>query len=200
MMNPLMLSAVEVHQIVGISLLVITVLSWFVNFIQGNNPDGSPRPQKNKSKPQTARSEIEALLSELNGDKRKPKPEQKEPQPRPVKALAERPRSKPKNAPQRPGAPPPYSPSRSPRPIEGKLPTANLGDGVRSSQLGNPIEAAVQKDIVSAVQSDLSSRPVVAAPERPVHPFVKLLRDPNGARQAIILSEILSRRGSSPRR
>lgn len=199
-MIPLVLSAVEIHQIVGISLLVITVLSWFVNWIQGNTPDGNPRPQKAKPKPPTARSEIEALLSELTGDKRKPKPEQKEQPPRPAKNLAERPRAKPKTAPQRPGGPPPYTPSRpTTRPVEVKLPTANLGDSVRTSQLGNQIEASVQKDIVAAVQSDLSSRPSVTSPERPVHPLIKLLRDPNGARQAILLSEVLQRRGPSRR-
>lgn len=85
-MISLTLAGIEVHQIIGISVLVITVLSWFVNYIQGNTPDGVPRQQPRPNpKPQTGRSEIEELLQELSGAKRRPKSEQREQPPRPPK-------------------------------------------------------------------------------------------------------------------
>ena len=202
-MIPLVLGRVEIHQIVGLSLLVITVISWFVNVIQGNTPDGAPRPKKPKPKPPTARSEIEDLLNELKVDKRKPKPEQREQPPRPPKPPVERARPKPKTTPQRPGGPPPYTSSRqSPKPVEAKLPSVSLGGGIRSHQLGNQIDTEVRKDVGIAVQHDLGNRIAAALPpqERPVHPLIKVLRDPVGVRQAIILNEILQRPSVSRRR
>jgi len=192
-MFPPVLGAVDVSQIIGISVLVITVLSWFVNVIQGNTPDGAPRQQKPK---QTARNEIENLLQELSGDKRKPKAEQREQQARPARPPAERAKPKPKPQQQRPGGPPPYTPSRSTsRPTDAKLPSANLGGGVRSHHLANQIDAGVKQEITTPVQHDLGNPIAAAAPvqERPVHPLVKVLRDPNGVRQAILLNEILQR-------
>ena len=177
-------AGVDISHIIGLCVLVVSVLSWFVNVIQGNTPDGAPRPQKPKPKPQQGRSEIETLLQELSGDKQKPKSE------------GERGRTKPKTAPQRPGAPPPYAASRpAPRVADTHLSSSNLGGGVRSHQMANRVEAAVQQEITGAVQHDLGNRIAAALPpsERPVHPLVKVLRDPNGVRQAILLNEILQR-------
>ena len=198
-MIPLTIAAgIEVHQIIGISVLVITVLSWFVNYIQGNTPDGVPRqPQRPRPKPQSGRSEIEELLQELSGEKRKPKPEQREQPPRPPKPQPqpERARAKPKPAPQKPANLSPAPSSRPTARVSGSaLPSANLGGNIRSHQLGNQIDVAVQKE-VAAVSHDLGNRIGAALPaqERPLHPLVKVLRDPNGIRQAILLNEILQR-------
>ncbi len=189
-------AGIDASLIIGLCVLAVTVLRWFVNVIQGNTPDGVPRPEKPKSKPQQGRSEIETLLQELSGEKKKPKPERREQPPRPPKPPAERGRTKPKQAPQRPGAAPPYVPSRqAPRVADTHLSSSNLGGGVRSHQMGNRVEAAVQQEITSVVQHDLGNRIAAALPptERPVHPLVKVLRDPNGVRQAILLNEILQR-------
>ena len=53
-MIPLVLSRVEPGQIIGLVVLVITVLSWFVNVIQGNTPDGAPRQKQAEAKPPTS--------------------------------------------------------------------------------------------------------------------------------------------------
>lgn len=199
-MIPLTIAAgIEVHQIIGISVLVITVLSWFVNYIQGNTPDGVPRQQRPPSKPQSGRSEIEELLQELSGEKRRPKPEQREQPPRPPRPQPERARAKPKPAPQKPASAPSSGTPRTPARVAGAaFPSGNLGEGIRSHQMGSQIDVAVQKE-VAAVQHDLGNRIAPAAPpqERQLHPLVKILRDPNGMRQAILLNEILQRPKSS---
>lgn len=201
-MIPLTVAAgIEVHQIIGISVLVITVLSWFVNYIQGNTPDGTPRPQRPKPKPQTTRSEIEELLQELSGERRRPKPEQREQPPRPPKPQPERARAKPKPTPQKPGnlstAPALRSTARV---SNSALSSTNLGEGLRSHQLGSQIDVDVQKQ-VATVQHDLGNRIAPAAPpqEPQLHPLVKILRDPNGMRQAVLLNEILQGPRSSRR-
>ena len=75
---PFLIGAIEVGHIFGICLLVISVLSWFVNAIKGNNPDGVPREKKPAAKPQSGRSEIESLLKQLSGEKPKPQQQQKQ--------------------------------------------------------------------------------------------------------------------------
>ena len=70
-MSSLMLGAINVSEIIGACVLVISVLSWFVNVIQGNTPDGKPRAQPQKQKPPSGRSEIEVLLQQLAGGKPK---------------------------------------------------------------------------------------------------------------------------------
>jgi hypothetical protein len=80
------------------------------------------------------------------------------------------------------------------RPIESAFPSSNLGDALRSQQLSNRVDAAVEKDITASVQQDLGNR---AAPtvtiDRPIHPLVGILKNPNNVRQAIMLNEILQR-------
>lgn len=195
-MISLTLAGIEVHQIIGISVLVITVLSWFVNYIQGNTPDGVPRQQPRPNpKPQSGRSEIEELLQELSGAKRRPKSEQREQPPRPPKPQPERTRPKPKPAAQKAGnISPAQVPRATSRPSTTTLPSSGLGDGSRPLPFGSQVEASVQKE-VAAVQHDLGNRIAPAAPiqERPPHPMVKILRDPNGVRQAILLNELLQR-------
>jgi hypothetical protein len=192
-MNSLILARVDLHAIFGIVVLVVTVLGWFVNFVQGNNPDGNPRQPRPKPKPQNGRNEIEELLQELSGNKRKPRPEPREQPSRQAKPPVAR--SKPKQPPQKPVATP-ISPLSRPlgRGGEPTFASANLGQSIRSHQLPNQIDAAVQKEIVSAVSSDLgTSAPLQPLPTGPVHPLVKVLRDPSGVRQAVLLNEILQR-------
>ena len=204
-MFSLILGAVDISQIIGACVLVISVLSWFVNVIQGNTPDGTPRPKPPKAKPQDGRSEIEVLLQQLTGEKSKPKPERRDP-PKPAKPQppSDRRRSGSKPPASRPGSTSGPGNSRPlPRVAETHLAASNLGNDVRSHQMGNRVEAivqqdiagAVQRDIQFAVQHDLGNRIAAASPakEKTEHPLVKVLRDPNGVRQAILLNEILQR-------
>lgn len=204
-MFPLLAAKFDFTEIFGTIVLVISVLGWFVNVIQSNSANAAARPKNPNPKPQTGRSEIETLLRELTGgDKRKPKPnlkpeatssEQKRPQqqPRQPKQQNER-RPKPNQTGSR-GVPKPPVPVRTlPRADEPKLPSAHLGDGIRSHQLGNRVDVAVQKEITTAVQQDLGKGLAVPAlVEQPVHPLVAVLRNPQGVRQAILLNEVLQR-------
>jgi hypothetical protein len=168
-----------------------------VNYIQGNTPDGAPRQPRPKPKP-TGRSEIEELLQELSGERRRPKAEQ----PRPQKPQPERAKAKPKPAPpSRTANLSPKVETRSLPRVASGLPSPNLGESIRTHQLGNQIDVAVQKEIVTAVQQDLgrATATLGGSQERPVHPLVKLLRDPNGVRQAVMLNEILQRPKSTRR-
>ena len=203
-MDSPVLAAIDVSQIIGVSVLFISMLSWLVNVVKGNTPDGTPRA-KPKPKPQSGRSEIEALLQQLSGEKPKPKPKSERrdtskperrdsSQPRP-KSQQDREKGKPK---------PPVPRTSSSRPASGladtQLGRSDLGGEVRSHHLGNRIEASVQQDISAAVQRDIEANvqrdlgnrmALPPAPEKTVHPLVKVLRDPNGMRQAILLNEIL---------
>lgn len=195
-MNSLILARVEIHQIIGISVLVITVLGWLVNIVQGNTDNG-PRQPKPKPKANSGRSEIEDLLQELSGSKGKQKPAQQREPARPAKPPVERSRAKSKPGPQKLTGLPAQATSRpSTRAAVSNLPSSNLGGELRSHQLGNQIDAAVRKEITDAVQIDLGTGIAAASAtpvERPVHPLVKVLRDPNGVRQAILLNEVLQR-------
>jgi hypothetical protein len=203
-MFPFVLGAVDVGQIIGLCVLVVSVLSWFVNVIQGNTPDGAPRQPKAKPGAQTGRVEIEHLLQELAGDKSKPKRERerREQPPRPARSPSERGQKKVKSAPQRPGGPPPYVPTRpTPRVSETHLPSSNPGAAIRAHQIGSRVDVAVSKDLTATVQHDLGNRISAALPpERPkVHPLINLLREPAGIRQAILMNEILQRPRASRR-
>jgi len=191
-MLPLVLARVDPTQIIGLVVVVISVLSWLVNVIQGNNPEGMPKAKQQKPKARPSRNELDDLLQELNTEKRKPNPPPPARQPKPQPN-----RSQQKQKAPRPGAPPPYAPSR-PATKAPNLKTVssppNIGSGVRSQQLGHRVDDAVALDIASGVEKDLGARALSGeATPQPVHPLVRVLRDPNGIRQAILLNEILQR-------
>ena len=184
---------IDVSQVIGLCVFVVSVLSWFVNIVKGNAPDGTPRPTPQKPKPRPARSEIEALLEQINGDKQKQgRREQQAQVPRPPRPQQERPKNTGRSTSPRPGMQPAKQVARI---SETHLAASNLGSEVRSHHIGNRVEAAVQQEITAAVQHDLGNRIAAAKPpqEQSVHPLVKVLRDPNGIRQAILLNEILQR-------
>lgn len=194
------LAAVDISQVIGVCVLVISFLSWFVNVIKGNTPDGVP---KSKSKPQSGRSEIEALLQQLSGEKPKPKPERRESQ-KPERRDSSQsrppsPQDRGKNKSKLP-VPRPSTSRPTPRVADTHLGNSNLGSDVRSHRLGNRVEATVKQDITSSVQQDIQDavqrdlgNGMAALPvrEKAVHPLVSVLRDPNGVRQAVLLNEIL---------
>ena len=198
---------VDVSQIIGLIVLVVSVLSWFVNVIQGNTPDGTPRQNKAngkanpKPKPPTGRSELEELAQQLAGEKNRRRPEQASQPQRPPKPPVDRNRPKAKPTQQRPVPQRPGQPAARPAPrvSETHLASSNLGASVRGHHLANRVEEAVEREITAPVRQDLGTRTslIQAVPEPFVHPLVKMLREPNGMRQAVLLNEILQRPKSS---
>ena len=197
-MFSLILSAVpDISQVIGLCVLVISVLSWFINIVQGNTPDGVPRAKQKNPKPPSARSELEVLLDPITDSKKKQVgPEQQVQASRPPRPQQERPKNVARQNTARTGSQSPKSAARQPtRVADMHLASSNLGNEVRSHQMGNRVDAAVQQEITAAVQHDLGNRIAAAMPaqEPAMHPLIKVLRDPNGIRQAILLNEILQR-------
>ena len=197
-MLSLILGAVpDVSQIIGLCVLVISVLSWFINLVQGNTPDGVPRAKQQNPKPRPARSELEVLLEQITDSKKKQIGREPQAQaPRPPRPQQERPKNTGRQNTARTGSQSPKPGAKPPtRVADMHLASSNLGNEVRSHQMGNRVDAAVQQEITAAVQHDLGNRIAAAMPahEPAMHPLIKVLRDPNGIRQAILLNEILQR-------
>lgn len=193
--------ALDISQIIGLIIFTVSVLSWFVNLVQGDKPNGAPRPKNRPRDP--VQSELEKFLQEVVGNKGQPEkkrptpqqvPQQKQQRPANAKSggkgKSQQPRpAKAETAAQRPGE----------RAAATHLQTSSLGQGVRSHlhefMEPNRVGNAVQQDINQAVRKDLgptaASDAVVRAGN--IHPLAKALRDPQGVRQAILLNEILSR-------
>ena len=203
-MLPNLVAAVEVGQIIGLVVLVISVLSWLVNVIKGNTPDGVPRAKQQVSD----RSAIDELLAQLQSGKPVPRQDQQ-----PTAARDEMANRKPQFEAKRPLERPAKKlpaiarqssvPQGLPRVADTHLPESKLGDSLRRSSFGNRVEAVVQRDITDAVRQDISvavehdlgNRIMAAGPaaEKRPHPLVSILRNPDGVRQAILLNEILQR-------
>lgn len=202
-MPPLVI-AVGFGNVVVPTILVIAIISWLISFVQdkvaakeqkGQRPDRNPR-----ARPQGP-TDIEDMLRQLSGDKRvaKPQPpkvEKREPptpkRPPPVERSRGKSIQQPQPAPQ---ARTPLSMRSTVSSMEPKLPVSDLGSAVRTHHIGNRVDAAVQSDISERVQTDLGK--VAVNPSSmgsgSVHPLAKLLRDPSGVRQAVLLNEILKR-------
>ena len=193
--------AIGISQIIGLVIFTVSVLSWFVNLVQGDKPKGAPRPKNRPRDP--VQSELEKFLQEVVGGKGQP--EKKRPTPPPVpqqkqpRAANEKKGGKSKSQQQRPAKTETASQRPGERAAASHLQMSALGQGVRSHlhdhMEPNRIGAAVQQDIDAAVRKDLgptaASDAIVRAGN--IHPLAKALRDPQGVRQAILLNEILSR-------
>ena len=194
------LAAITPGQVIGLIIFTISVLSWFVNLVQGNKQNQAPRPKNRPRDP--VQSELEKFLQEVVGNK--PQPEKKRPTPPVPQQKQSRPANEKKGG---KGKPQQQRPARAEsgtqRPGEraaaSHLQTSVLGQGVRSHlhehMEPNRIGVAVQQDIDSAVRKDLGPDAASDALTRAgnIHPLAKALRDPQGVRQAILLNEILSR-------
>ncbi len=188
-------------------VLIISVISWIVNLVQGNTPQGKPvaprpRPQQpndqeqflQASKPVPAperererekKRPVPARQTRPPGDKRPTKPKQTQPQ-RPA-AAQQRP-----TQPDRPGN----------RLAQTHLAQTAMGQGGRSSigpqavdaNVKKDVDTAVQRDITDAVRNDIGTDGTLGAVQvQAVHPLIQALRNPQGVRQAILLNEVLSR-------
>ncbi len=199
---PLPVLALDLGEIFGVIILVLSVLGWFVKAIKGQNGNAAV-PQARKRTPDLRRSEIETFLEEISGgQQRTPQARQAQPN-RPVN------KARPENAPAKKSGKS-AKPAKTAKPIaslaQQHLAKSNVGEGLRAHVSnfvkGERIPAEVQQDlknrIAAEVQADLgpsrlSAAPSVTTQHRPAHPLITLLRNPEGVRQAIALQEILQR-------
>jgi len=178
--------------IVFVIVLIISVISWIVNLAQGNNPKGKPKGRD-------AQSELEKFLRSVTqqGPAEEPRPAPKQQKPR--QKQADKKANRPKT-PQRSGPAPAPVPERPGARLSQTHLESSIGVGLSSS--GPGVGAAVQHDIVEAVQRDMGHDGTVGTARVQEHPLIQTLRNPVGVRQAILLTEILnrpSRRGSAGR-
>lgn len=193
--------AITPGQVIGLIIFTVSVLSWFVNIVQGNQQNQPPRPKNRPRDP--VQNELEKFLQEVVGNKGQPEkkrpatppvPQQKQP-----RAANDKKGGKAKSQQQRPAKSETASQRPGERAAASHLQTSAMGQGGRSHlhdhMEPNRIGAAVQQDIDSAVRKDLGSDATSDALYRAgnIHPLAKALRDPQGVRQAILLNEILSR-------
>ena len=195
--------AIGPGQVIALIVFTISVLSWFINLVQGNNPKGGPRPQNRPRPGNPAQSELEKFLQEVVSGGN-PQPEKKRPAPPPKPARAG-------GGEKKGGKPRPQRPTTAERPgtrmSETHLANSELGGGVRNhvaahldprnvdAAVQQNVGGAVRQDMDAAVQRHLGDNIGPAASQRPatVHPLIEVLRSPQGVRQAILMSEILKR-------
>lgn len=189
--------------IVFLVILIISVVSWLVNLVQGDKPNIKKKPPRPAGGGQ---SELELFLQQVVGNTEAEKPR---PAPKPAKPAGERkPQKKQQQSKQRvgnerPGSERPGNEQKSPAERPGQrlsqihLADSTVGAGMRShaSVTQNDVANSVRRDIDENVLRDIGTDGTVAATiNRPAeHPLIQTLRSPQGVRQAIILTEILGR-------
>jgi hypothetical protein len=188
--------------IVGIIILVLSVLGMFVRAIKGNPENVNPPARPNR--PEKLRTEIEDFLEEIAVKSPKkadrPVPQQRPPERTrpPVKQQQpKRQSAKPK---------PPAKPAAASKPVklsEQHMKTSDLGSSLRSHvstyMQADRVSQEVQRDLKSRRSADsptdLGRPPMLESPsgQKPVHPLVMMLRDPQGVQTAIAVHEILQK-------
>lgn len=186
--------------IIGVIFLVLSVLGIIVRAIKGNAENVNPPARRNRPE---LRTEIEDFLDEIAGkEARKPNrpvPEQRAPE-------RSRPPVKPQAKKQAPKQKPPAKPAATAKPVklsEQHLQTSDLGTNLRShlatymqtDRVGQEVQRDLKSRIAEGVEADLGRPVAMESPsaQKPLHPFVALLRDPQGVRTAIALQEILQK-------
>lgn len=193
---PGLVLAVDVGQLIGLAVLVISIISWLVNLIKG---EGNNAPAAKRAAPQKdLRSEIEVFLEELN----KPPVRQEAPRPAPKRAPAPpQPKAKQQKQPQQQKK---RTEPISKRPVTTESrPSSNLGAGVRqhvaehlaAGQVTAQAQQHIGNRIESSVTHDLGTSSTNLHMERnvPVHPLYTLLTQQGGMRQAILVHELLQK-------
>lgn len=184
------------REVIGIIAFVIWILGMIIRAVK-NNQEAAPKPRR---EPETARTEIETFLEEISGKGPKRPPVKPNPPKRP--SVAKSKKSKPQEAAARTEL------TGKPRVAlsEQHLATSNLGSRLRSHlstyMQADRMAAEVQQDlpnrIARNVEADLGPRHLTSTTaqsiaQAPIHPLIKLLRDPQGIQQAIALQEILQK-------
>lgn len=188
-------------------ILIISVISWIVNLIQGNTPQQQKgkNPPRQRPKAEELEQYLEATKSAEERERERERKRQQ--QSKPARNGGDRrPNKSKQQQQQRPAPAQQQQRSKNDRPgtrlAETHLATTALGQGGRSLLDSQKVDAEVKLDVVSAVQRDISDAvqsdigvdgTKVVKQASTVHPLVKALRDPQGVRQAILLNEILNR-------
>jgi len=205
--NPVL--AIKIDTMVFIIVFTISILSWIVKTIQEIQANTPKRQEKKKQ--QGGQSDLERFLEEIVGNKRPPDKQgdeqrQAEEKRTPQASQKVPQRSKSKGSRQgqdKKNSRPKSSPLAQSRGLGSQkeklgdrisstsLPTAALGEAVRttvqSSIAENKIDLALKTEL--GTDESLMSNSVQSKP----HPILQTLRNPDGVRQAILVSEILSR-------
>lgn len=189
--------------IVFVIVLIISVISWLVNLVQGNNPKGIKPNQR--PRPDQGQSDLEKFLQEVVGNKPQPQREKPRPAPKPNRPQGQKKGKSKSPAQQRPAAT--QAPVAVERPgarlQQTHLATTALAENLHNTSINqrsidtfvkHDIDAAVRRDIDVAVQNDIGVNGTSSSIQRtPVHPLILAMRSPSGVRQAIMMSEILAR-------
>jgi len=188
--------------IVFVIVLIISIISWVVNLVQGNNQKGKPQ---NRNRTNQGKSDLEKFLQDVVGggkqdpdqeSRKKPASQKQNPSGNGNKKPA---KPKPQQQPAAANKPTGARPAKSP------LTPSAMGDGGRSHVGSNldsrsvdaavkqDVDGAVQRDINDTVRRDMGADSTNINVQRTVHPLILALRNPQGVRQAIMLAEILNR-------
>ncbi|MEX0702271.1 MAG: hypothetical protein WD069_09265 [Planctomycetales bacterium] len=215
-----LLAQIEGCSAVAVAFVVITIIGWILQLVSGakrQEQQRARRPVQPRPRDDRLQSEIDLFLEEVGGRRRPPEPaRRREPAGPAILEVVpeERPRAEGRlpSARSRPAQPqPPQRTAAQRARIESRH--------IDSSRLGGEVRAHLQESLeVSRVSAHVSQHlaPIVeksdsehlgmftggggalgtAATTRSsglTHPVVALVRNPQGMRQAILLSEILGR-------
>jgi hypothetical protein len=204
--------AIDFGQVVGLIILVLSVLSWFVNVVKGNGeqpaaPKANPRPPRPKD--ERVRQEIEDFLQEVLKQPGRPQGEPKQDtarkgQPAPARAAnqqATRPKGQVKQNKGNKGRGqqpakrpteltfgnerPPVATPQLPMP---HLASSNLGESIRGSSLKHlePNALGLDKGVAGVVGT------TAASPQSAIA-LRSLFGDRDDMRRAILIQEVLGR-------
>ncbi|MBS0204063.1 MAG: hypothetical protein JSS49_14250 [Planctomycetes bacterium] len=187
-------------------IMIISVISWIVNLFKENQAK-SKKPATRTRQEKQGPSELEIFLQEVSGkappEKQRPqqRPAEKRPaQQKPVRTAADNKKGGKSRQPQQqqPVAARPAADRPGARLAQSHLATAGLGDALRSHVSSHleprNVDNQVTQDVDNRVQKDIGADGTITTIRRqPVHPLVLALRNPEGARQAILMAEILRR-------
>lgn len=192
---PGLVLAIDVGQLIGLAVLVISIISWLVNLVKG---DGNNAPAGKRAAPQKdLRSEIEVFLEELN---KPPVRKEAPPPPRPAPKRAPAQQQQQKAKPQQKKRAEPINK----RPVASEpRQTSSLGAGVRqhvaehlvAGQVTANAQQHIGHRIEESVTHDLGTSSSNLHMERnaSVHPLYTLLSQPGGMRQAMLVHELLQK-------
>lgn len=218
---PGILLLADIEGVVAVLFAVISIGAAIVNAVGGKKEP--PRRNPGRPKDSKVRKEIEEFLEQQSGRKpqrreeiqvedvelieeprsapRPQPPRQKKPQPQRPKPVAQKPAQKPASTP-RPVIAPTQVTKRGDPPLGSK----DMGTGLRehvTATMGERIAAQAQRDLPhltssvnDKVREDLGTFSVSgkeAAASSKTSPLIQMLRNPQTARHAVIIAEVMGR-------
>ena len=195
--------AITFGELVGLVIFTVSVVSWIVNLVQGNQINRASQPKTGASI--RKQSDLEIFLQDVLGGnpQQETTPAVASPQ-KPKQSRAQRGTQSIKDSKRERKNRPPNS--NEPKQSVALLKTSHreslpsLQASVRQGQFqgaidSNRISEAVKQDMTFAAHRDIGSDAASDAIHRAgnIHPIARTLRDPNGLQQAIVLNEILAR-------